>query len=235
MAKGCNSCPLTDDTNNAMKQYTQLDRFISQFDTTIKTLFGGIEAQATRPSPADNPNDSLDSDAALDNSERLQSARLMRVNHCGEICAQALYQGQALTAKNPTIKVLLNHSAEEEKDHLAWCEQRLTQLDSHTTYLGPFFYAGSFAIGVTAGALGDQWNLGFVGETEKQVEQHLASHLEKISTADLKSRAIIKQMQQDEINHGNTAMNAGGATLPKPIQAVMQLTSKAMTATTYWV
>jgi ubiquinone biosynthesis monooxygenase Coq7 len=157
----------------------------------------------------------------------------MRVNHVGEVCAQALYQSQKLVARDPQIRAMLEHSAQEEMDHLAWCETRLKELDSHTSYLNPFWYAGSFAIGLLAGLAGDKWSLGFVAETEKQVEAHLENHLEKLPLEDQRSRAIVDQMRIDEIEHGQAALHAGGATLPEPIQKVMQAVSKVMTTTAY--
>ena len=155
------------------------------------------------------------------------------MNHVGEVCAQALYQSQKLVARDPQIKEMLNHSGQEEIDHLAWCETRLQELGSHTSYLNPFWYAGSFAIGLAAGLAGDKWSLGFVAETEKQVENHLESHLEKLPPEDHRSRAIVDQMRLDEIEHGQAAIRSGGAELPEPVQKIMQMMSKVMTATAY--
>jgi ubiquinone biosynthesis monooxygenase Coq7 len=157
----------------------------------------------------------------------------MRVNHVGEVCAQALYQSQKLLARDSQIQEMLDHSGREEMDHLAWCETRLKELGSHTSYLNPFWYAGSFAIGLLAGVAGDKWSLGFVAETEKQVENHLESHLEKLPQEDNRSRAIVDQMRIDEIEHGQAALHAGGAQLPEPIQKAMQAISKLMTTTAY--
>jgi ubiquinone biosynthesis monooxygenase Coq7 len=157
----------------------------------------------------------------------------MRVNHVGEVCAQALYQSQKLVARNPEIREMLDHSAQEEMDHLAWCETRLQELGSHTSYLNPIWYAGSFAIGLAAGLAGDKWSLGFVAETEKQVENHLESHLEKLPKDDQRSRAIVDQMRIDEIIHGQAAKDAGGVNLPEPVQKIMQVISKIMTTTAY--
>jgi ubiquinone biosynthesis monooxygenase Coq7 len=169
----------------------------------------------------------------LDVAERKHAAGLMRVNHVGEVCAQALYQSQKLLARDSQIQEMLEHSAQEEMDHLAWCETRLKELDSHTSYLNPLWYAGSFAIGLVAGLAGDKWSLGFVAETEKQVESHLESHLQKLPETDHRSRAIVEQMRVDEIAHGQAALNAGGESLPEPIQKMMQALSKLMTTTAY--
>lgn len=204
-----------------------IDRLIIEFDTALRSVVGG--ANAGRPTP--------DSQAtvkhSLDAAERKHAAGLMRVNHVGEVCAQALYQSQKLVARDPQIREMLEHSAQEEMDHLAWCETRLKELDSHTSYLNPFWYAGSFAIGLLAGLAGDKWSLGFVAETEKQVEAHLENHLEKLPLEDQRSRAIVDQMRIDEIEHGQAALHAGGATLPEPIQKIMQTVSKIMTTTAY--
>ncbi len=205
-----------------------LDRFIIEFDKGLRTLFA--PAASVRPLPGAQ----LD-EAALSDPEKKLAAALMRVNHSGEICAQALYQGQALTARNPTAKAALAQAAQEETEHLNWCETRIRALGSHTSYLNPLWYTGSLAIGALAGALGDKWNLGFLAETEHQVERHLAGHLERLPMADAKSRAIVTQMQQDEARHATTALEQGGVTLPLPIQQGMQLTSKIMTQAAYWV
>ena len=206
-----------------------LDRFIIEFDTALRSVFGGANAQ--RPIPTSTGN----SDMELDAVERKHAAGLMRVNHVGEVCAQALYQSQKLVARNPEIQKMLNHSGQEEMDHLAWCETRLKELGSHTSFLNPFWYAGSFAIGLIAGLAGDKWSLGFVAETEKQVESHLERHLETLPKEDHQSRAIVDQMRLDEIEHGQAALHAGGATLPKPIQGIMQLMSKVMTSSAYHI
>ena len=204
-----------------------IDRIIIEFDTALRSVVGG--AHAHRPTPgSDAPSSSL-----LDAKEREHAAGLMRVNHVGEVCAQALYQAQKLVARNPEIQQMLDHSGREEMDHLAWCETRLQELGSHTSYLNPIWYAGSFAIGLAAGLAGDKWSLGFVAETEKQVENHLEDHLEKLPTEDLRSRAIIDQMRMDEIEHGQAAISAGGAVLPEPIKKFMQAISKVMTTTAY--
>ena len=204
-----------------------IDRFIIEFDTALRSVVGG--AHAHRPTPGlDTPSSSL-----LDVKEREHAAGLMRVNHVGEVCAQALYQAQKLVARNPEIQQMLDHSGREEMDHLAWCETRLQELGSHTSYLNPIWYAGSFAIGLAAGLAGDKWSLGFVAETEKQVENHLEDHLEKLPMEDHRSRAIVDQMRIDEIEHGQAAMSAGGAVLPESIKKFMQAISKVMTTTAY--
>lgn len=204
-----------------------IDRFIIEFDTALRSVVGG--AHARRPTPGSDKQ----STTLLDAKEREHAAGLMRVNHVGEVCAQALYQSQKLVARNPEIRQMLDHSGQEEMDHLAWCETRLQELGSHTSYLNPIWYAGSFAIGLAAGLAGDKWSLGFVAETEKQVEDHLESHLEKLPVEDDRSRAIVDQMRIDEIEHGQAAISAGGATLPELIQKLMQVMSKVMTTTAY--
>ena len=204
-----------------------IDRFIVEFDTVLRSIVGG--AHAHRPTPgADAQSTSL-----LDAKEREHAAGLMRVNHVGEVCAQALYQSQKLVARKPEIQQMLIDSGEEEMDHLAWCETRLQELGSHTSYLNPVWYAGSFAIGLAAGLAGDKWSLGFVAETEKQVQNHLESHLDKLPPEDQRSRAIVSQMRIDEIEHGQAAIFAGGAVLPESIQTLMRAMSKVMTTTAY--
>jgi ubiquinone biosynthesis monooxygenase Coq7 len=204
-----------------------IDRFIVEFDTALRSVVGGANAQRPTPGIESGAN------AALDSEQRKHAAGLMRINHVGEVCAQALYQSQKLVARNSEIKEMLDHSAQEELDHLAWCETRLKELGSHTSYLNPFWYAGSFAIGLAAGLAGDKWSLGFVVETEKQVENHLQSHLNKLPEEDHRSRAIVDQMRMDEIEHGQAALHAGGVTLPEPIQKIMQAMSRVMTTTAY--
>lgn len=205
-----------------------LDRFIIEFDKGLRTLFA--PAASVRPLPGKQLEE-----ATLSAAERKLAAALMRVNHSGEVCAQALYQGQALTARNPVAKAALEQAALEETEHLSWCETRIHELGSHTSYLNPLWYTGSLAIGALAGALGDKWNLGFLAETERQVERHLASHLARLPVADMKSRAIVEQMKTDEAQHASTAMEQGGVALPMPVKQGMQLTSKLMTQAAYWV
>ena len=203
------------------------DRLIIEFDTALKSISGGAHAQRSMPI-----NEDLGK-TTLSETERSHAAGLMRVNHVGEVCAQALYQSQKLLARDSHIQEMLNHSAQEEMDHLAWCEARVKELGSHTSYLNPFWYAGSFAIGLIAGLAGDKWSLGFVAETEKQVENHLQSHLETLPENDQQSRAIVQQMRLDEIEHGKDAIDAGGVVLPPVIQKLMEASSKLMTSTAY--
>jgi ubiquinone biosynthesis monooxygenase Coq7 len=204
-----------------------IDRLIIEFDTALRSVVGGANAGRSTPGSIANTN------ASLDAAQRKHSAGLMRVNHVGEVCAQALYQSQKLLARDSQIQEMLEHSGREEMDHLAWCETRLKELGSHTSYLNPFWYAGSFAIGLLAGVAGDKWSLGFVAETEKQVENHLESHLEKLPQEDHRSRAIVDQMRIDEIEHGQAALHAGGVKLPEPVQRAMHAISKLMTTTAY--
>lgn len=211
------------------RHYTPIDKLLLSLDTTVRTLFGQPKI-TERPNPAKNLQES-----DMDEKIRDHTARLMRINHTGEVCAQALYQGQALTAKLPAVRANMERAAAEENDHLDWCESRLRELDSRTSYLNPFWYASSFAIGALAGIAGDKWSLGFVGETERQVESHLDSHLQQVPESDQKTRAILEQMKTDEIQHGESAMHAGGAELPKPIKEAMKATSKLMTGSVYYL
>jgi ubiquinone biosynthesis monooxygenase Coq7 len=209
------------------REFSGIDYLVLNLDRTLRTLFG-------RPQTTErvNPAASRD-DAELGPQERDHIARLMRINHTGEVCAQALYQGQALTARDPEVRVAMERSAAEENDHLEWCEQRIEELDGRLSLLNPLWYAGSFAIGAAAGLAGDKWSLGFVAETEKQVEGHLDEHLQQIPAEDGRTRAILEQMKEDEIRHGDKAMAAGGAVLPGPIRELMRLTSKLMTRSVY--
>ena len=205
-----------------------IDKFITGFDKGLRTLFA--PAQTLRPMPGDRL-----SDEALDETQRRASASLMRVNHSGEVCAQALYQGQALTAREPSAKQALAQAAQEETEHLAWTERRIAELGGSKSVLNPLFYAGSFAIGAAAGLLGDKWSLGFLAETERQVVKHLEGHLARLPADDHKSRAILQQMRDDEAKHATSALNHGGAELPEPVKAAMKASSKAMTETAYWL
>jgi ubiquinone biosynthesis monooxygenase Coq7 len=202
------------------------DVFIVQVDKALRTVFA--TATSRRPYP-----DAGVAEAELNEAEKRHAAGLMRVNHSGEVCAQALYQGQALTARNPEAARALIEASEEETEHLAWCERRLNELGSHKSLLNPLWYAGSFALGALAGALGDKWNLGFLAETERQVEGHLNSHLSELPEQDAKSRAIVEQMKIDENKHAETAVTHGGVPLPEPVKQAMQLTSKALTFAAY--
>lgn len=205
-----------------------LDKLIIEFDKGLRTLFA--PAQSVRPLPGrDLP------EAQLSDADKKHAAGLMRVNHVGEVCAQALYQGQALTARDQAAKVALVDAAREETEHLAWCESRIAALGGRRSLLNPLWYSGSLALGVAAGVLGDKWNLGFLAETERQVEAHLARHLDALPAADAKSRAVVAQMKEDEARHAETAVVHGAQALPAPIKAAMQLASKVMTKTAYWV
>ena len=205
-----------------------LDRLITSFDNGLRTLLA--PAHSGRPVPGDAV-----AEAPMTAPERALAAALMRVNHTGEICAQALYQGQALTARNDEARAALERAAAEESDHLAWTAQRIEELGGRTSLLNPLWYAGSFVMGTVAGALGDKWNLGFLAETERQVEGHLAGHLDRLPAQDEKSRAIVGQMQSDEARHAQTAVEHGAGELPAPVKLAMKLGSRVMTRTAYWV
>lgn len=209
------------------RKLSGVDNVIVEFDKALTTILGSPKTTG-RTDP-----DKLITEHALSEKERKLSVALMRVNHAGEVSAQALYQGQALTAKLPKIKEAMQLAALEENDHLVWCKQRIHELGGHTSVLNPLWYLGSFSIGAIAGKVGDKWSLGFVAETEKQVVEHLDEHLLRISKHDLKSRAIIEQMKVDEMHHGATASDAGGAELPTPIKALMGLVSKVMTVSSH--
>jgi len=205
-----------------------LDRLIVEFDKGLRTLFS--EAHSVRAYPDANV-----ADAPLSDAEKKRAASLMRVNHSGEICAQALYQGQALTARDPLVQQKLHHAAAEETEHLAWTARRVHELGGHLSVLNPFWYTGSLGIGAFAGLLGDKWNLGFLSETEQQVGAHLQSHLSQLPAQDEKSRAIVSQMYTDEIGHADMATELGGAALPMPVQMLMRLNGRVMTGAAYWV
>lgn len=204
------------------------DAFILQFDKALRTVFASAHSRRAYP-------DAGIPEAELSEAEKRHAAGLMRVNHSGEVCAQALYQGQALTARNPEAARALLEASDEETEHLAWCERRLHDLGSHKSFLNPLWYAGSFALGAVAGALGDKWNLGFLAETERQVEGHLDGHLSSLPERDAKSRAVVEQMKADEIKHAETAIAHGGAELPEPVKQAMRLTSKILTFAAYRV
>ncbi len=212
-----------------MRQKTGLDLAIDQFDTFIKTVLPPKSRVSMRPSPAKE----LDEREALSEEEQTHSAGLMRVNHTGEVCAQALYQGQAMTARSSELKEKMNEAALEEVDHLAWCEERLSELESHTSYLNPVWYGMSLSLGMVAGLIGDKWSLGFVCETERQVTRHLESHLASLPEKDKASRLIIEQMKEDEMQHATNALESGGVELPKPIKWLMTKMSKVMTGLAY--
>ena len=204
-----------------------LDQFLVQADQALRTLAGSAPIPARR-SPAEQTDET-----DLSEQERRHAAGLMRVNHAGEVCAQALYQGQALTAKLPEVEQQMAEAAAEEIDHLAWCEERINQLDGRTSLLNPVWYAASFGIGAVAGLVSDKLSLGFVAATEDQVCQHLQQHLDKLPENDHKSRAIIEQMLSDEKHHAEAALDAGGYPFPQPVKKLMTLVSGAMTASSY--
>ncbi|WNO08580.1 2-polyprenyl-3-methyl-6-methoxy-1,4-benzoquinone monooxygenase [Teredinibacter sp. KSP-S5-2] len=208
---------------------TVIDLLIGQFDNALRTLSDG-----TQPLTRETPSNSMD-ELELTDHERKHAAGLMRVNHSGEVCAQALYQGQALTAKLPEVRKEMEQAADEEVDHLAWCEERISELGSHTSLLNPLWYGLSFGIGATAGLISDKISLGFVAATEEQVCKHLESHLQNLPAQDEKSRAIVSQMLEDEAKHAHTALEAGGVRFPGLIKSGMTLISKAMTKTSYRV
>ena len=208
------------------------DQLVIGFDRIVRSLQSGTTT-AKRNSPAEQYHSAARSE--LDDVEKRRVSGLMRVNHTGEVCAQALYQGQALTARDPQIKASMQESAEEEQDHLAWCEQRLDQLGSRTSRLNPLFYGLSFAVGAFAGAAGDKWSLGFVAATEDQVCDHLREHLEQLPAEDEASRAIIEQMLADEAQHGAKALAHGGVEFAPPVKKLMTAISRVMTRTVYHV
>lgn len=211
-----------------MRTMSFLDAFISEVDNALRTVLPPSKRVSTRHSPAveieDNP---------LSLREKKHVAGLMRVNHAGEVCAQALYQGQALTAQLTHIKQQMSDAAAEEVDHLAWCEERLYELGSKPSLLNPIWYSGSILLGALAGFAGDKVSLGFVAETERQVTAHLKHHLQKLPAQDKKSQAILKQMQMDEEQHATAAIESGGIELPTPIKRIMSLVSKLMTHSSY--
>jgi 3-demethoxyubiquinol 3-hydroxylase len=233
-----------------------IDTVICEVDTGLRALFA--KTTASRPNPAYTANPASSEAArqqhasnaleqvptpsaapalptALTPAEQALSIRLMRVNHCGEVCAQALYQGQALVAKTPQTRAVLNHAAVEERDHLAWCGERIAELGGSTSVLNPIWYAGSFSLGVVAGLLGDKRSMGFLVETERQVEAHLNDHLQRLPAADTASRKILETMREDEHRHGQTGVNHGATLVPPPVTAVMRGVSAVMTRSTYWV
>jgi len=209
-------------TDNNFRNRTPSDRIIAELDRALNNIF------CKQVSSRDYPAEEITS-PPLNDVQKRQAAGLMRVNHAGEMAAQALYQGQSLTARDPKLADKLKHASMEESDHLNWCRNRLEELDARPSRLDPLWYAGSFAIGMAAGIAGDRWNLGFLAETEHQVVRHLDSHLEQLPADDLRSRAIISQMKIDEQGHANLAEDLGAAQLPRPINQIMQFTSKVMT------
>lgn len=211
----------------SQRHYSPADRLLMQADAALRTLLP-FSGQPSRPSPA-----LLKTEAELSESEARHVAGLMRITHTGEVCAQALYQGQALTARLPQVRQAMEQAADEEIDHLAWCEQRIRQLGSHTSVLNPIFYGLSFGIGASAGLISDRISLGFVAATEDQVCKHLDDHLGQLPAGDEKSRAILEQMREDEAEHSTAAIEAGGLRFPAPVKFGMSLVSKVMTKATY--
>ena len=211
------------------RQYNRLDKFIINFDKSLAAMFAST-GPAQRPNPATS-----DPGSGLKAADIRVSQGLMRVNHAGEVSAQAIYQGQSLTARSRSVQRSMQQAAEEEADHLNWCKDRLEELDTHTSYLNPLWYFGSFTIGALAGLAGDKWSLGFVAETEHQVVAHLQSHLQKLPEQDEKSRAILEQMKTDEEHHDTVAIESGAAELPARIKKLMTLCSRVMTTTAYWI
>ena len=204
-----------------------VDAMLVAADEALRALSGA--ATAGRPSPA------AEDDGPGRAEDRTLSGRLMRVNHTGEVCAQALYSGQALVARDAGVRAALRQAASEERDHLVWCRHRIAQLGSRTSVLDPLWYAGSFAWGVASGLAGDRWSLGFLAETEDQVERHLEGHLDRLPPDDRASRVIVARMREDEARHGETGRALGGRDLPGPVKAAMRAAARAMTGTTYWV
>ena len=209
------------------RRLSLLDKLITEADSVMRTITNRGN-QAERTSPSQGP-----SDTELSESERAHVAGLMRVNHTGEVCAQALYQGQALTAKLPTVREEMQQAAAEEIDHLVWCEERLQELGSHTSYLNPAWYGMSFALGAIAGAIGDKVSLGFVAATEERVCHHIKDHLTQLPDEDRKSQLILQQMLADEQRHGENALAAGGTEFPRPVKDAMSAVSQVMTRTSY--
>ncbi len=205
-----------------------IDRIIAEFDRALRSV--GNVTQASRGSPAEALPE-----AELNEHDRRHAAALMRVNHVGEVCAQALYQGQALTARDPHARQALERAAREEEDHLAWSAERVHELGGRTSLLNPLWYAGAFAIGTVAGALGDRWNLGFLAETERQVEEHLSGHLDRLPSQDARTRTLVEAMRADEARHRDTAVRLGAAELPRPVRLAMRMASGLMTRVAYRV
>ncbi len=214
-----------------------IDRWIIEFDRALRTVAlpaaAGLRHFPQRPA---RPTPGRDCpEAEMSETERRHAAALMRINHTGEICAQALYQGQSLTSRQATVQDTLRQAADEETEHLAWTEERIAELGGRKSLLNPLWYAGALAMGAFAGRLGDSWNLGFLAETERQVETHLAGHLEHLPQEDRKSRAVLKQMKEDEIQHAQTAVQLGARPLPVFVKKTMKLAARFMVRTTYYL
>ena len=210
------------------RSLTPLDRLLAGVNNALRTV-SAPAGKSARPYPAE---DVADSD--LSEAQRAHVAGLMRVNHSGEVAAQGLYQGHAAVARDRSIEEQMQQAADEEFDHLAWCEERLAELGESPSRLSPVWYAGAFAIGATSGVLGDRWSLGFIAETERQVCEHLESHFDRLPEDDKRSRAILERMHAEEAEHGENAVAAGAAELPRPVKDLMRLTAKVMTRTAYW-
>ena len=214
-------------TRDSIRQLSRLDRLLASASNALRT----VAAPAGRPA---RPNPAADlEDSQMDASQTRHAAGLMRVNHAGEVCAQALYQGHAMVARDTEIADQMQSAADEEFDHLAWCEQRIKELGEQPSKLSPLWYAGSFAIGAASGLFGDRWSLAFIAETEQQVCDHLDTHLDRLPEQDAKSRAIVRRMHAEEREHGENAKAAGAATLPRGVDRLMRLTAKLMTTTAY--
>lgn len=211
------------------RHLTPLDRFLSSVNNALRTV-AAPAGRSARRSPAQHIEE-----ADLDTAQKAHVAGLMRVNHAGEVAAQALYQGHAAVARDASVQAQILEAANEEFDHLAWCEQRIDELGHKPSRLSPIWYAGAYAIGAASGLLGDKWSLGFIAETERQVCAHLDSHLDRLPAGDVKSRAIIEQMRAEEAVHGKSALDAGAAQLPDPVAKLMRTSAKLMTKSAYWV
>ena len=209
------------------RHFSPIDQLLGGIDQALRTVLGP-PPHANRANPAD-----ARPDAELSAAERADVGALMRINHAGEVCAQALYQGQAMTARLAEVREKMEQASEEENDHLAWTAERIRDMGTHTSYLNPLWYAGSFTIGALAGLAGDKWSLGFVAETERQVVAHLEGHLRRLPPQDEKSRAILEQMKDDEAHHATVAIESGAAELPPPIRRLMRLTARIMTTLAY--
>jgi len=212
---------------NARLRLPHPDAVLSEIDNALRTLFA--PAHTARQVPGEVAS------ASLDEHEQRLSSRLMRVNHTGEVCAQALYRGQLVVARNQRVKALLERAAQEETEHLAWTEQRIDELGGRKSVLNPLWYLNSFAVGVASGLAGDRWSLGFLAETEHQVERHLEGHLERLPAEDLRSRAIVAQMKTDEAGHAVSARRQGAKNLPRPVRGAMKLLARVMTSTSHWI
>jgi 3-demethoxyubiquinol 3-hydroxylase len=205
--------------------FTAIDRFLIVADNALRTVSGATHP--ARPVPGEKDHNPTEAAA------RRHVAGLMRVDHAGEVCAQALYAGQSLVAREERVRAALEHAGAEERDHLAWCAERLRELDSHPSFLSPLWYAGSFALGVVSGSAGDRWSMGFLVETERQVEKHIDGHIDQLPADDKRSRAILEQMRDDEIGHANTGRSLGAVELPPPVKGAMRLMARVMTETAY--